>query len=322
MKKLIVNDPYKIGLTYRGNAYKNYRDLWTLANRKQYTGYVPIHMIFDTIDACNAQCVICHDRGRKRSGRKMDIRVAKRLIDQGAGKGLFSINFGGVGEPYLAKDILYELASYGKKKGLMDIFMHTNFLTADPVSIRDSIDAGVNVFSISVDAATPETYKLIRGGDFQKVFENIRYLSDFKKARSMVYPIIRISAVPCSENQAELSRFFSFWEPYADVVEIQNFRYEQEQTSQGMVVSKLANDCTSPWRQLMVWPHGYITACCYKGGLGSDVCLGNTYIDNETLNDYWTKGTINLIREGLSGKDLSKIPSCKSCLRKCYIFNH
>ena len=318
MRTYIVRDPYLVGIQAKGPAYKRYRELWRLADAKSYHGIVPIHIDLDTIDACNASCIICHDVGRKRSGRRIDSAVAKRLLDEGAGHGLYSINMGGCAEPYLAKDLLLEIAEHASSKGLLDIFIHSNFQVATPAAIKETIEAGVNQMCVAVDAISNDTYKRIRGGDFRAVFDNLKFVSDYKKSNNLAYPIVRVSAVPCYENKSELSKFAEFWSPYADVIEIQSYLSDPAHRTKGRIATGETIDCSSPWKRLFIWPHGDVGACCLKMSLGVDVCLGNVYEEGKTLQEYWNGEKIQRIRQAIVSKRWGEIPTCRGCLSRTY----
>ncbi len=320
MKQLVVNDPYQLNFARAGKEYARYRELWALAGQKKYSGRVPLHLDFDTVDACNLRCSICHERGRVRTGTKMPLQMAMEAISQGAGRGLYSVNIGGVGEPYLQKQALYELASFSVKKGMLDIFVHTNFLLLKDDDIHATMECGITCLCISVDAITPETYKKIRGGDFEAVMENVRRLNEYKKRRSLHFPLVRVSAVPCDENNYELPRFFDYWAPYADVVEIQSYRYDKSHENKRMVATHPVTTCSSPWMRLMYWPNGDVTACCCKDGLGRDIILGNVLTEKKALDDYWNGPTLSGIREAISDNNWDAIPSCKSCLSRTFSY--
>ena len=318
MRSFIIKDPYLIGITARGQAYERYRELWKKAGQKAYHGRVPIHIDFDTIDACNASCIICHDAGRKRTGKKIEVSVAKSLIDEGAGQGLCSVNIGGCAEPYMAKDLLLEIAAHAASRQLLDIFIHSNFQIATPEAIQETIEAGVNYICVAVDAISKDTYRAIRGGDFGVVLENLKFISQYKKTNKLAYPIVRVSAVPCLENRHELPRLAEFWSPHANVVEIQGYLSDPSHKTKGRVATGKTTDCSSPWKRLFIWPHGDVGACCLKMSLGEDVCLGNIYKENKSLQEFWTGERIQRIRQAIISKEWDQIPTCWSCMSRTY----
>jgi MoaA/NifB/PqqE/SkfB family radical SAM enzyme len=298
--------------------YQKYRDIWIKTGVYGLITPFPTQIDTDTIDSCNLNCSICHEKGRKRTHAKIDVAAIKRSIDDGVGNGLYSINIGSVGEPYLNKKALFEIIDYAKKKGLLDIFVHTNFLLLDESDIRKTVDLGATCFCIAVDAINPETYRNIRGGDFEKLLKNIQYINNYKLSNKLTLPKIRISAVPCKDNEHELKEMKLFWGKYADIVEIQNYRYDPTHTSANICTKKIHGYCPSLWQRIMIFPNGDIAPCCCKEGLSSDLILGN--IKTTYISEAWNSEKLNNIRKNMVSGQLNLLPTCQSCLNRTFVY--
>ena len=85
---------------------------------------------------------------------------------------------------------------------------NTNGLLLTPRNVARLMRAPIALVSVSVDAATPETYRRIRGSDFRKVTDGIRRLS---QARAAGPPdpecILFMSMVLMRENIGEVAAF-------------------------------------------------------------------------------------------------------------------
>ncbi|MDD4732636.1 MAG: radical SAM protein [Desulfovibrio sp.] len=321
MLSYVVNNPEEIAVRRWGEAYRTYRRIWKHAGRGEYLGEVPPFIILDTIDACNLNCSICHQRGRRRTGTPLDARRVAALIRDAAPRGLYSINLSAMAEPYMHPENLYLLAETCRDAGLMDIMMHTNLLLPDADMIQRTVDAGVTHFCVSTDATTEETYQRMRGGDFSAVMENMRVLREIKKQRGDGYPIIRVSGVPVQENHEDMKHFGEFWRDYADIVEIQGYRADDSHSSAGTVITKRKVGCFQPWTRLMLWPTGEVNFCSSKEGYACpEVILGNYLEDPDaTLRDYWLGEKAWNIRQAFRDGDLSGIESCRECLAKSFV---
>ena len=64
---------------------------------------------------------------------------------------------------------------YGKEKGVGYISMTTNGLLLDKEMTQRILQSRLDSLSISIDAGTKETYKEVRGGDFDKLVKNVEY---------------------------------------------------------------------------------------------------------------------------------------------------
>lgn len=131
---------------------------------------------------CNFKCPYC--RGLKseiygdRSKKELSLYEIKRNIDFWCeNEPLENIRFSG-GEPTLHPDIL-SIVRYAKDKGINRIAISTNGSNTSYL-YEQLIDAGVNDFSISLDACCAEDGDKMAGmmsGAWQRVVDNIRIIS-------------------------------------------------------------------------------------------------------------------------------------------------
>jgi len=113
----------------------------------------------------------------------------------------------GLGEPLLNPDI-FKMIRYCKERGAIVNFP-TN-LNVPNQTIEKLVGAGPHQIKVSIDAATPETYKIVRQkNSFQKVIENIRRINAIKEERQTRYPEIRFNLALQKENIDELPHLFS-----------------------------------------------------------------------------------------------------------------
>ncbi len=132
---------------------------------------------------CNFKCPYC--RGLKdeiygdRAFKQLSFEEVKRNIDYWCeGEPLENIRFSG-GEPTLHKNIV-EIIAYAKSKGINRIAISTNGSNSLELYYK-LIDAGVNDFSISLDACCAEDGDKMAGdvkGSWETVIENIKYISE------------------------------------------------------------------------------------------------------------------------------------------------
>ena len=122
---------------------------------------------------CNFKCPYCRGIG----GPDLPVEDAIEAIRRWAADGLYAIRFSG-GEPIVYPE-LRELVSLAKELGVEKIAVSTN--GSMPFwKYEELIEAGVNDFSISLDACCAEDGDKMAGGikgAFDKVVENIRKLS-------------------------------------------------------------------------------------------------------------------------------------------------
>jgi len=129
-------------------------------------------------DACNFKCPYCRGLRPDLKGT-MTLERAKYIVDLWTKDNLKNIRLSG-GEPTVWKGLV-ELVQYIKSKGVERIAISTNGY-ADMELYHELIDAGVNDFSISLDACCSAFGDAMAGGingAWDKVISNIKEISKF-----------------------------------------------------------------------------------------------------------------------------------------------
>lgn len=164
------------------------------------------------IDAsCNIHCNSCRKDVYVDTSREREIYadvILKKVVSISA-----KLIINTVGEPFASKNcmnIIYN--SLTKQKRAISIYTNGLLLTADRLNELlceyDTID-----ISVSVDAATKDTYEKIRlGGDFVRLSENLMYISKMKKKGKI--PFLRMSFTVQRLNVSEIQDFVYMAENY------------------------------------------------------------------------------------------------------------
>lgn len=127
-------------------------------------------------DACNFKCPYCRGLRNDIKGT-MSFEKAIEAVKLWSDNGLKNIRLSG-GEPTVWKDIV-TLVEYCKERKIDRIAMSTNG-SADIKLYKELIKAGVNDFSISLDACCSSHGEVMSGGikgAWEKVIDNIKTLS-------------------------------------------------------------------------------------------------------------------------------------------------
>lgn len=124
-------------------------------------------------DRCNFKCPYC--RGLQ-NGNDLPFATALQILNYWISERLINIRFSG-GEPTLYKHLI-SLIHIAKKGKIKRIAVSTNG-GADLNLYKQLINAGVNDFSISLDACCTSTGDIMAGkkGSWKRVIENIKQLS-------------------------------------------------------------------------------------------------------------------------------------------------
>jgi len=148
---------------------------------------------------CNFKCPYC--RGTDKSA-DITFDEAKRMVDIWTEGRLKNIRFSG-GEPTIVPWLI-DLVKYTKSKGVERIAISTNG-SAKRELYNDLIDAGVNDFSISLDACCASIGDMMAGnikGSWEKVVSNIKHIS------SKSY--VTVGVVLTEENIIDINTIIDF----------------------------------------------------------------------------------------------------------------
>lgn len=205
-----------------GKRYVKYRENY---NNSKFVVNLkfPLQIDLDLRDACNLNCPACHTLNRKRINKVINKELLYSIVKECKENNLCAINIGGCSEPLIDKDLVIETIELFKNAGVMDIFLHTNGILLDEITSQKIIDAGVTYLCISIDAATDETYKKVRGSNFNVLINNINNFINIRGKRK--FPFLRVSFLPTELNYKEKQQFLDYWQNKADIVEIQNYSY-------------------------------------------------------------------------------------------------
>ena len=298
----------------KSDAFRTYRYLWSEKPRRFDPGIFPLFIDVEVTNMCNYRCSFCATSYFPKSMKRGFIKpeFVKKIIDEGAKKGLYGVKFNDRGEPLLCEE-LPKYVEYAKKKGLIDVYFNTNGSLLDKKACRWIVDSGLDRISISIEGTSPEVYEKYRlGGKFENVFSNVSYLRNLRDRAGSDKPKIRIQTVMLEELKPALGEYAEFWSRIADEVCCLDYKEESRRHLLGSG-DEIPWACHQLWQRLVVWWDGSILPC-NEDDRGK-LILGN--ISDTSIEEAWTGDKIVSLRrkhkEGRSGE----INACN----KCYLRN-
>ncbi len=119
-----------------------------------------------------------------------------------------NIVLSGFGEPMMYNRFFDIVAYTRKARPWAKIVIYSNGMRIDDSKARRLMDCGLTELNISIDAATPETYRSVRRhGDLEVLHENIRRLVRVRRETKARFPLLGLNYVMVNENEGELVRF-------------------------------------------------------------------------------------------------------------------
>ena len=163
---------------------------------------LPKVLYIETTNRCNLRCKGCIlYRGNWEPERDMSLQDLVMITDQLPA--LERATLHGVGEPLLNKD-LCRMIAHLKKRNVFVLF-NSNGILLDEERQNALIDTRLDELRISLDAASPEGYKIIRNSDkFHRIIQNLQSFLKLQKERRAVTPRLSLWFLGTKENIAEL----------------------------------------------------------------------------------------------------------------------
>ncbi|WP_113672564.1 radical SAM protein [Vallitalea guaymasensis] len=176
---------------------------------------IPIELSIAIDDSCNLRCDSCRTKLRMLNSWEKNERraIVTKIIGSGWMQKTNMLTIGGNGEVF-ASDLYQELLFHPIQKERDSIYILTNgnLLTKDKIDKLKEIYNHITV-SISIDAATEETYKKVRrGGNWKKLNENLKILSIEKEKKRI--DIVEINMVVQKQNYKEMISFINLAKYY------------------------------------------------------------------------------------------------------------
>ncbi len=217
------------------------------------------------------------------------------------------------GEPFL-NPLTPRLAKI-LKQNKFEVGIFTNGMAFNDKNTKEVADAEIDLIRFSVDGASPETYKKNRvGGDFNKVFENMKRvaLAHRTKNTRLEWQFI---ALKNNEHEVEKARHMA--KEIGIHFFIKGFREtdpELAPKNSKYKASFLNKPCKDIYRSLGIYWNGDIVPCCYD--TDDFEVMGN--VKKNGLSDIWNSHKYRDFRARVDNaliKPEEEPSLCKSCLR-------
>lgn len=275
---------------------------------------------------CNSKCLHCpvgqHKRGLMGQDNQGEFDPGKqgffpfklfcKIADEMGQYPWSILRFHARGEPLLHPRYV-DMIQYAKKAGVGTLTSFTNVILLDNEMAERLLDARIDLLELSIDMATEESYRQVRGtGYFQQVVNNAENLIRKRNSRGAgCRTRIIVSAVDSPQFQPEKETFLSYWRARADEAIVRPFhtyggRLPPPPRGEDDVVP-----CAQLWTRFSINPLGQVNAC-FNDWADIDL-VGDLRKPKSSIASIWRDEPFEKIRErALASKcDLS---CCGNCL--------
>lgn len=219
----------------------------------------PFEIAIGITNRCNLNCTFCPHRHSQRPIGEISSGLLGSLLDQVAPYvNVVDLSFDG--EPFLHSHWADCVEACHQRD--IRAILQTNALLIDDSTARDILDVGVDSITFSVDAATEETYQLLKSaGDYNRVVANVDNFLKLARGQSK-RPNITIQFVRGPDNRHEVEAFLRQWKNKgADFIRIKpmlNFGGSVDSGFRG----EPKKPCILLWTSLSIHWDGLVTLCC------------------------------------------------------------
>jgi hypothetical protein len=236
----------------------------------------------------------------------MDFALFRRIVDELAANGVFSIRLSWRGEPTLNRHFM-DCVRYARERGIREIDSLTNALRLTPEMFEELVDLRMDWLTISFDGVG-ETYERIRKpAKYDEMVEKIGAFADIKRRKGSAKPVIRLQGIwPAIQPEAE--KYFDTFEPLVDEI------------STNTLLDYLHNDrdiayipnfvCPVPFQRLVIGSDGR-AFMCINDELGRE-CVGDAA--RQSVAEIWNGEPLRRVRNlHMQCKGTESFAPCRAC---------
>ena len=172
---------------------------------------LPKHVRLDICTLCQLDCPQCFMRLQEEEIQKLNgfgyvsFDTFKKFVDKHPY--VKEIGVSNHGEIFLNPD-LDEIIKYSYEKGIkLNAYSGVNLNTISETTAEYLVKYQFGDMVVSIDGASPETYAIYRrGGDFNKVLDNIKMINKYKKLYNSDKPRLIYKFIPFGHNEHEIEK--------------------------------------------------------------------------------------------------------------------
>ena len=165
----------------------------------------PVCLYLETTNRCNLPCTTCPRTFEElEPPADMSWELFARIVDQYPR--IARVVLHGIGEPLMVRD-LPRMVVYLKQRGTYVLF-NTNGTLLNARKGRELIEAGLDELRVSLDAAEPAAFKMVRGLDrFERIVANVRSFIRLQQQLQVTAPRVSLWLTGLKETLSQLPAF-------------------------------------------------------------------------------------------------------------------
>jgi len=294
-------------------GYREYRRLWDELPAKAIVRDYPLLVDLELLSRCNLKCPMCptvtDEYHQKRINPfkmgVMDVGLAKKIIDQVAGK-IYSLRLSWIGEPTLHPKFI-EIIRYAKNRGIPEICFLTNGTKLKLDFFKEMVEAGADWITVSIDGMG-ETYNKIRHPlKFDDTLKKIIDIKKYKDENGLIKPVIKIQGIwPAIKEDPE--GYYNTFSPYVDLIAFNPLIDYLHKDSD--IVYENSFYCPQHYQRIVIGANGKVSMCSSDDFIDEPVGDANV----QTVHEIWHGEIFNKMRAQHKKVDgFKEISPCSRC---------
>ena len=185
----------------------------------------PASISVSSDNICNVKCRICRDEQFRTPYDVKNLEAEIENIWLPIFKDAELLRFGCSGEPFASQKETMLIKKSAEKYPDLKFHFHTNGILADEKKLKElGVFNKIDIITLSLHSASPEIYnKIVKGGNWDKVFENIKLYAKMKKENLLNQ--FRMIFVVFDENYTDMEKFVKLAQESNAIAEFWALRY-------------------------------------------------------------------------------------------------
>ena len=177
----------------------------TAPPRPRVVGTLPRSLYLETTNRCDSKCQTCiRTFETLEPPAYLTLERVRAIVEQFPV--LDRVVLHGIGEPLLNPQ-LFDIVAFLKTR-VATVLFNSDAIGLTPARAARLIASGLDEYRVSMDAATPETYRLLRGVDrFERVIANVARLVEMQRSAQRTTPQVSLWFTASRANVGELPAF-------------------------------------------------------------------------------------------------------------------
>jgi MoaA/NifB/PqqE/SkfB family radical SAM enzyme len=215
---------------------------------------------------------------------------------------------GGFGEP-LCHPQFTEVCRILRSSGALALAVRTNAVSCDPGLEAALFETPLDVVEVTLDAATPATYRAVHGADlFDEVTARVERWLARRLSAQQVVPLIVPSFVKAGETLQEMELFFDTWQRRLGTAVITGYSNCAGQRPTRAVTSTTPPQrgvCRRVFKRILILADGTVATC--DQDFAARQTLGS--LRESPLGELWRSDRL----AGIRSNELAGLPLCPTC---------